>query len=200
MIRKDVCLLNIREMTKEQLAEESMIDIVYAILTERHESLTFPQLMDEIRQLTGMSEGEMKEKLQQFYTDLNIDGRFIAIHDNRWGLREWYPVEQIEEETAPVVKVRKKKKKKALDEDEEEDEELFDEEDYDELLEDEDEDLEDEEEEEDDLEDDEDDEIIEIEEDLIDPDDDLEIIPDDEDLDLDDEEEEEFEEDEEIEE
>ncbi|MFS0575907.1 DNA-directed RNA polymerase subunit delta [Sporosarcina sp. 179-K 3D1 HS] len=189
-------LLNIRELTKEQLAEESMIDIVYAILTERHESLTFQQLMDEIRELTGISESEMKAKLQQFYTDLNIDGRFIAIHDNRWGLREWYPVEQIEEETAPVVKVRKKKKKKVLDDEEEE--ELYDEdeEEYDELIE-EDDEIEDD----DDLEDEEDEEIIELEEDLLEPDDDLEIIPDDEDLDLEDEEEEdEFEEDEEIEE
>ena len=47
----------------------------------------------------------------QFYTDMNIDGRFLAIAENQWGLREWYPVEQIEEETAPTVKVRKKKRK-----------------------------------------------------------------------------------------
>ncbi|WP_342513258.1 DNA-directed RNA polymerase subunit delta [Sporosarcina sp. FSL K6-1522] len=186
--------MNIREMTKEQLVEESMIDIAYAILTETHEPLTLQQLMDEIRKLTGVTEKQMKEKLQQFYTDMNIDGRFLAIHDNRWGLREWYPVDQIEEETAPVVKVRKKKKKKAvLDDDEddieedEDEDELFDEE-FDELV-DEDEDDEEEEEE----------EIVEIEADLLDPDDDLEIIPDEEDLDLD-EEDDEDEEEEELEE
>ncbi len=179
-------LLNIREMTKEQLSEESMINIAYAILTETHEPLTLQQLMDEVRKLTGVTEKHMKTKLQQFYTDMNIDGRFLAINDNRWGLREWYPVDQIEEETAPVVKVRKKKKKKAvsdddvdLDEDEDEDEdELFDEE-FDELIDD-DEDDDDEEEE----------EIVEIEVDLLEPEDDLEIIPDDEDLELDDEEDE----------
>ena len=97
--------MNIREMTKEQLSEESMIDIAFAILTEKQEPLTLPQLMDEIRKLTGVTEKEMKRKLHQFYTDMNIDGRFLAINDNRWGLREWYPVDQIEEETAPVVKV-----------------------------------------------------------------------------------------------
>lgn len=192
--RKDVRLLNIREMTKEQLSEESMINIAYAILTERHEPLTLQQLLDEIRKLTGVSEKKMKEKMQQFYTDMNIDGRFLAINDNRWGLREWYPVDQIEEETAPVVKVRKKKKKKAVldDEEEEDDEEddedeLFDEE-FDELVDDEDEE-----------EDDDEEEIVEIEVDLLEPDDDLEIIPDDEDIELD-EEDEDDEEEEEIEE
>ena len=190
--RKDVRYLNIHEMTKQQLAEESMINIVFAILTEKREPLTLQQLMDEVRKLTGVSEKEMKTRLQQFYTDMNIDGRFIAINDNRWGLREWYPVDQIEVETAPVVKVRKKKKKKAViedddeedDDDEEEEDELFDEE-FDELL---DEDDDDEEEEE---------EVVEIEADLLDPDDDLEIIPDDADIDLDDEDEEDDEEEEE---
>ncbi|WP_194841036.1 DNA-directed RNA polymerase subunit delta [Sporosarcina cascadiensis] len=188
--------MNIHEMTKEQLAEESFINITYQILTERRESLTLQQLMDEIQKLTGVSDKVMKDKLVQFYTDMNIDGRFLAIQDNRWGLREWYPVDQIEEETAPVVKVRKKKKKKKDydDEDEEvedddEDEEIFDEE-YVELGEEDDDDAE---------EDDDEEEVVEIEEDLIDPDDDLEVIPDEE-LDLDEEDEEEEEEDEEYEE
>ena len=68
--------------------------------------------MDEIRKLNGITVKAMKEKMQQFYTDMNIDGRFLSINDNRWGLREWYPVDQIEVETAPVVKVAEKKKKK----------------------------------------------------------------------------------------
>ncbi len=181
--------LNIKEMTKKQLAEESLIDIVFELLIEKREPLTMQQLLDEVRKLTGISERELKTKMQQFYTDMNIDGRFIVINDNRWGLREWYPVDQIEVETAPVVKVRKKKKKKAVieeDEDieeEEDEDELFDEE-FDELLEDE-EDDDDEEDEE---------EVVEIEADLLDPDDDLEIIPEDTDIDLDEEEDEEEEE------
>jgi len=182
-------------MTKDQLFEESMIDIAYAVLAERKEPLTLLQLMDAVRKLNGVTERVMRTKLQQFYTDMNIDGRFLAINDNRWGLREWYPVDQIEVETAPVVKVRKKKKKKKvvledddIIEDEEDEDELFDEE-FDELLEDDDED-------DDDDDDEEEEEVVEIEVDLLEPDDDLEIIPDDVELDEDDEEEEEEEEEE----
>lgn len=179
--------MNLKELTKEELLEESMINIAFAILTDRHEALTLDQLMNEIRELTGMSESEMKSRLLQFYTDMNIDGRFLAINNNQWGLREWYPVEQIEEETAPVVKVRKKKKKKVY-EDDEEDEEEEEEVDEDELFDEEFDELDDDEEEEDE-------EIIEIEEDLID-DEELEIVPDDE-LEIDDEDEDEDEEEEE---
>lgn len=182
--------MNLHELTKEELQEESMIDIAYAVLTERREALTLEQLMNEIRELTGMSESEMKDRLLQFYTDMNIDGRFLAINNNQWGLREWYPVDQIEEETAPVVKVRKKKKKKAYDDDEDEDEEEEDEVDEDELFDEEFDELDDDEDELD--EEEEEEEIIEIEEDLIDDEDGLEIVPDEE-LDIDDEDEEDVE-------
>lgn len=186
--RKDVHDLNFREMTTAQLQEESLIDLGFAILEDKKNSLTLTELFDEIQKLNGFTDEEMAERKPQFYTDMNIDGRFLAIAENQWGLREWYPVEQIEEETAPTVKVRKKKAKAVDDLDDlddlDEDEIIFEEE-FDEFIDDED----------DDDDDDDDDDVVaidfveteidevEIEEDLIDEDDeDFEII-DDEDLD-----------------
>ena len=108
--------LKIRELSKEELAEESFVDLTYAILAETHETKNYPELVVEIEQLLDLSKEEMKARLVQFYTDMNIDGRFLILGENRWGLREWYPVEQIEEESAPTVKARKKKTKVAGDE------------------------------------------------------------------------------------
>ncbi len=109
--------MNIRELTKEELLEESFVDLTYAVLEETKETKTFAELVAELQALIGLSEEEMKTHLAQYYTDMNIDGRFLILGENRWGLREWYPVEQIEEESAPTVKARKKKKTKATDED-----------------------------------------------------------------------------------
>lgn len=109
--------MNIRELTKEELLEESFVDLTYAILEETKETKTFSELVAELQQLIGLSEEEMKAHLAQYYTDMNIDGRFLILGENRWGLREWYPVEQIEEESAPTVKARKKKKSKTADDD-----------------------------------------------------------------------------------
>ena len=97
-------------MTNEQLAEESLIDLAYAILEERKQQLHL-KTYKEIQALNGISDADLKARLLQFYTDLNIDGRFLLNHENGWGLREWYKVETIEEETAPTVKARKKKQK-----------------------------------------------------------------------------------------
>lgn len=169
--RKDVHDLKFREMTTTQLQEESLIDLAFAILEDKKNSLTLKELFDDIQHYNGLTDEEMASRKPQFYTDMNIDGRFLAIAENQWGLREWYPVEQIEEESAPTVKVRKKKDKVVDDdlEDLDEDEIVFEEE-FDEFVEDDDED-----------DDDDDEPVIEfveedidevIEEDLIDEDDD----------------------------
>ena len=108
--------MKLRELSREELIEESFVDLTYAILEESHETKTYPELVEDIEKLLDLSKDEMKARLVQFYTDMNIDGRFLILSENRWGLREWYPVEQIEEESAPTVKARKKKAKVADDE------------------------------------------------------------------------------------
>lgn len=124
--------LNFREMTKEQLTEESLINLAYAVLNEKRASVSFNDLLKIIQELVGYSDEEMKSRLLQFYTDMNIDGRFLYNQETGWGLREWFKVEQIEEETAPSVKTQKKKSKAAFDEDEDLDDDVdLDEEDID---------------------------------------------------------------------
>lgn len=195
--------LNLQEIPKEQRKEMSFIEIAQYIFAEKKEPISFKDLVDEIAQFLELGEEETKTRMLQFYTDLNIDGRFITLGENRWGLREWYPSDKIDEEIITPVKPKKKKKKKR---DEEDDELLedFDDEDLDYDLDD---DLEDDFDEEDD-EDEEEDESLEAlreeEEEEFDEDDELideddyEIVDDEEeDIDLDEEDEEEEEEDEE---
>ena len=176
--------MNFREMTKEQLTEESLINLAYAILTEKRASVSFNDLLTIIKELVGYSDEDIKSRLLQFYTDMNVDGRFLFNQETGWGLREWFKVEQIEEETAPSVKTHKKKSKATLDEDDELEEDLeeddidFDE-DYEEFVE-------------------EDEEIDEEKEDIdFDDEEDIEDIEDEIDEDFIEEEEEEFDEEEE---
>ncbi|OXS76915.1 DNA-directed RNA polymerase subunit delta [Lysinibacillus sp. KCTC 33748] len=173
--------MNFREMTKEQLAEESLINLAYAILNEKRASVSYNDLLTIMQELVGYSDEEIKARLLQFYTDLNVDGRFLFNQETGWGLREWYKVEQIEEETAPSVKTHKKKSKAALEDEEDLEEDLEEEdidfdEDYEEFVEEDlDEDEEDEADDKEDIDFDEDDlEDIdeEIDEDFVDEDED----------------------------
>jgi len=163
-------------MTKEQLTEESLINLAYVILNEKRASVTFNDLLKIIQELVGYSDEEIKSRLLQFYTDLNVDGRFLYNQETGWGLREWFKVEQIEEETAPSVKTQKKKSKASADEDDDLEEDIdldeedidFDE-DYEEFVDEEEIDEEDEDKEDIDFDEDEDlEDIEEIDEEFID--------------------------------
>lgn len=171
--------MNFREMTKEQLAEESLINLAYAILNDKRASVSFNDLLTIIQELVGYSDEEMKARLLQFYTDINVDGRFLFNQETGWGLREWYKVEQIEEETAPSVKTHKKKSKAAVEDEDDLEEDLDEEdidfdEDYEEFVEDDDLDEEDDDKEDIDFEDEDIEDIDEeIDEDFIDDDEEL---------------------------
>lgn len=117
--------LNLRDLNQEQLTEESLINLAYGVLVEHKKPLAFKEIITAIENLNARTPEEIKANLNQFYTDVNIDGRFLILSENIWGLREWYGIDQVEEEIAPTVKVRKKK---AADVDEDEDELEIDEE------------------------------------------------------------------------
>ncbi|PLR96598.1 DNA-directed RNA polymerase subunit delta [Bacillus sp. T33-2] len=171
--------MSLDQYSKEQLQEMSLIEVAYELLNEKKQAISFKDLIAEMAALLDLSETETNEKMVQFYTDLNIDGRFLALGENRWGLRVWYPVDQTEEETVAAAKPKKKKAKKVVDEDdldladydEVEEEELFD--DADDL--DDDDDLLDDEDELEDLED--------VDDDLLGDDDELEEVEDEFDID-----------------
>lgn len=82
--------------------ELSMIEVAKAILMERdaEDVIELNDLLKEIQDYLGRTDAEMRDALPQFYTDLNIDGSFISLGDNRWGLRSWYPIDSIDEEVS----------------------------------------------------------------------------------------------------
>ncbi|GEK29162.1 DNA-directed RNA polymerase subunit delta [Furfurilactobacillus siliginis] len=79
--------------------ELSMIEVAHAILSQHGEAMGFADLANAIQQYLGSSDEEVRSRLAQFYTDLNVDGSFISLGDNTWGLRTWYPFDSIDEAT-----------------------------------------------------------------------------------------------------
>lgn len=133
--------MKLADLTVEQFQEMAMIDLASEILEEHGEPINFFELVKKIGEYKQLPEEEVKRRLAQFYTELNIDGRFLSKGDGRWGLKEWFPVEQMEEEITATIR---KKRRAAIREEEfdyEEEEELeleeLEEEDFEEIEEDE---------------------------------------------------------------
>lgn len=122
-----------------------MVDLAYDLLAEEKKAMHFSELFNIISEVKGLTKDEQNKLIVQFYTDLNVEGKIISVGQNMWGLKTWYPFEQIEDDILPFneeeEKPKKKKKKKAavepedellVDEEEVDDEEDFDEEDLEE--------------------------------------------------------------------
>jgi len=132
--------MELKNLSKQELREYSFIEVAHYLLVDRHETMTFQQMLTEWKKLLGLTDKELKARMVQFYTDLNMDGRFISIGENQWGLRTWYPLDQVEDEhvtseiqTKKKTKAKSKKKKVAKDDldfddlDDEEDDLVYDE-------------------------------------------------------------------------
>lgn len=76
-----------------------MIEVAHAILSQNAKPMGFNDLAKQVQDYLEKTDDEMKQHLSQFYTDLNIDGSFISLVNNNWGLRTWYPFDSIDEAT-----------------------------------------------------------------------------------------------------
>ena len=76
-----------------------MIEVAHAILSQNAKPMGFNDLAKQVQDYLEKTDDEMKQHLSQFYTDLNIDGSFISLGNNNWGLRTWYPFDSIDEAT-----------------------------------------------------------------------------------------------------
>lgn len=113
--------LDLSQLTNEERKELSLIEVAHYVLENRREVMPFQAIVNEITKFLDLSEGEMRDRLVQFYTDMNIEGNFISLGNNTWGLRAWYPIDAIDEEVQTQTKTKKRKSDDEDDEDIDED-------------------------------------------------------------------------------
>ncbi len=109
--------MEIKALANANREELSMIEVAHAILEQKGDVMYFNDLVNEIQSYLNKANSDVREELSQFYTDLNIDGSFISLGDNRWGLRSWYPIDSVDEEVThgsddEEEEPRRKKRKK----------------------------------------------------------------------------------------
>lgn len=95
--------MELKRFEGQNIKELSMVEVAYAIIEESGDVHDFNKLLELIQDYLEMTEKELEDKMARFYTDINIDGRFISLGENRWGLRAWYPVDSIDEEIVSTI-------------------------------------------------------------------------------------------------
>ena len=112
--------------------DKSMLDEAYDIVVANGECLSFLNLINKVAANLEMTEEEKLARLGTFYTDLSLDGRFVALTDNTWDLRERHTYEKVhinvnevysEDEAEEALEAEEEEENEEGDEEEGEDEE-----------------------------------------------------------------------------
>ncbi|MBF8376587.1 DNA-directed RNA polymerase subunit delta [Alicyclobacillus mali] len=123
--------------TEHEIQEMPLVELVYEILKARKEPMYFRDIMQEIQELRHMTDEQVAEVIARVFTEINVDGRFVCIGHNVWGLNRWYPTDRNAERLSGGKKfIRKTGDAFGDEEDDEEDYEedvLEDDMDYDEV-------------------------------------------------------------------
>lgn len=103
--------MSLKNYSHDELEKMSMIELANAVLLDEKKAMNFKDIFEQVAKVKELSKEEKQNGISQFYTDLNVDGRFLTIGSNMWGLKRWYPVDQIDENVSAAPKKKKKKKK-----------------------------------------------------------------------------------------
>ncbi|RKL67974.1 DNA-directed RNA polymerase subunit delta [Salipaludibacillus neizhouensis] len=111
--------MSIKDYTEEQISEMSMLEVGYELLAEQKSPEEYHGLLKRVGDIKNLNDELLTNRISHLYTEMSVDGRFVNIGDNRWGLRSWYPFDQTEEELSQAA--TKARKKRAKDKEEEDD-------------------------------------------------------------------------------
>ena len=70
-----LAIMKIQDYTKEMVDEKSFIDM-HTLLNDKGATMNLYDIIDEFKDLGGYEFEEIENRVVQFYTDLNTDGRF----------------------------------------------------------------------------------------------------------------------------
>lgn len=85
------------------MEKQSMIDVAYAIVKEGEKVFTFKELYDQVALVLEMDDETKMRNIGIFYTQLTVDGRFVALGDNTWDSRERHTYEKSHDESINEV-------------------------------------------------------------------------------------------------
>jgi len=108
------------------MVEKSMLDIAYDLIVASGQAVSFKDIWAKILSIAPETPAN---RMGRFYTNMTLDGRFVALGGNMWDLRTNYTFKQLYEDARGVFRdVEEVEEEKEIDPFEEPEEEIIDEE------------------------------------------------------------------------
>jgi len=73
-----------------------MLDFAYEVISQAEAlPISFKELWEKVFKKAGLTKEEAKHQISRFYTNLSLDGRFVALTDNFWDLRSNHTFDKV---------------------------------------------------------------------------------------------------------
>ena len=78
------------------MSEKSMLDLAYEVISQAKElPISFHELWEAVCIKAELTKEEMRGQISRFYTNISLDGRFVALTDNFWDLRSHHTFDKV---------------------------------------------------------------------------------------------------------
>lgn len=121
----------------QNFSNMSMLEVAENLMLRKKTPQSFKKIAQEVSELMGLTETELKQRITRFYADLTLSGKFVNVSSDKWDLKNRQKYDVFENQflfdaeiSTGVDKVGQKLESEDLDETELELEEEL-EEDYD---------------------------------------------------------------------
>ena len=107
---------------------KSLVDVAYDILSGYDKPIKFKDLYDEVANEAGLLDDRKASLISNFFTNLSLDGRFVALKNNEWDLRSRQTFDKVHVDLNAIyedIEEGDKDSSLPLDEDEDEDDKIL---------------------------------------------------------------------------
>jgi len=80
---------------------KSMLDVALEAMKDK-KAVSFSTIWSAVCKELELTDDEKKAKVGNFYTQLSLDGRFVALGGNKWSLRDRLPYDKIHVDLSEV--------------------------------------------------------------------------------------------------
>jgi len=84
------------DIDERSVKEKPMVELAYYVMKQAKETLHYQDLVQRVFKMKGLPEEQLLDFKVRLYTELNIDGRFAYLGQNEWGLKRWFPADQLD--------------------------------------------------------------------------------------------------------
>jgi DNA-directed RNA polymerase subunit delta len=85
------------------MSTKTVMDVAYDVIKKKKNGIAFADLWKNVRQTMGYDDAQAARKISQFYTDLTLDGRFAALKNNKWYLKDYRKFSEVYVDTSSLV-------------------------------------------------------------------------------------------------